>query len=558
MKRNCLFGVLVLALGVASATNAVASGPAAVAEEISSRVDLVQFGEDFRIGEANLMSSVVLPRFYAERGFAPAWVDPRNAEILVAAIRDSHDEGLNPEDYHVGEIERRRAELADGATPDPSTVAELDLLLTDALVALAYHYLYGKIDPISVNANWNVDRSFIDVEPIVAIESALRNGTLAADIENTKPKHYFYVRLRDALARYRQIEKDGGWETVPPGPALKPGDTDPRVPAIRRRLRLTGDLAAKADTGSERLDEALDTAVKTFQWRHGLAVDGVVGATTLETMNLPVARRIEQIRINMERARWYTREVERDAVVVNIAGFMVYVTRDDRVVWYTKAMVGKLYRKTPLFKGKMTHIVINPTWTVPPTILRKDVLPKVIADPAYLQTKNISVLDRSGKRLDPSAVDWATVSTRSFPYMLRQNPGPKNALGRVKFIFPNPHFVFLHDTPSRSRFVEETRTFSSGCVRVENPLELAALLLDDPENWSLEKIEQTVESGKTKTVLFEEPIAVYLAYWTAAVDGQGDINFRRDPYGRDPAVLEGLETRFDFADSVQQRYDESR
>ncbi len=206
--------------------------------------------------------------------------------------------------------------------------------------------------------------------------------------------------------------------------------------------------------------------------------------------------------------------------------------------------VGKPYRNTPVFKSAIEYLEFNPTWTIPPGILSKDILPATKNDPDYLNKRNINVLDRNGNLVDQSSIDWSQYPGRSFPYMLRQEPGPNNALGRVKFIFPNKHFVYLHDTPSKSLFDKTSRTFSSGCIRVENPFELAELLLNDSSNWNYNKIMEVVDSKQTRKVFLDEPMPVLLLYWTVTVEEDGKVHFKEDPYGRDNAVLEGLKGKF--------------
>jgi murein L,D-transpeptidase YcbB/YkuD len=285
---------------------------------------------------------------------------------------------------------------------------------------------------------------------------------------------------------------------------------------------------------------AIVEAVKAFQQRHGLAADGAIGPTTLTAMNVPVEARIEQIRVNLERARWVFYDPESEFLVVNIAGFELYLVRRGEVVWRARVQVGRPYRSTPIFASTMTYLVFNPTWTVPPTIFRQDFLPQLRKDPSYVTARNIDLIDRGGSRVPPDTVDWSAGT--SFPYQLVQRPGPNNALGRVKFMFPNEHFVYLHDTPSRDLFERESRAFSSGCIRVENPLELAELLLG--RKWSRERIDALIARGQTETVFLDDPIGVKLLYWTAEVDAKGVVKFFPDLYGRDPELIEALAEPF--------------
>jgi murein L,D-transpeptidase YcbB/YkuD len=265
-------------------------------------------------------------------------------------------------------------------------------------------------------------------------------------------------------------------------------------------------------------------------------------------MNVTVDQRIDQIRVNLERIRWVIRDLEDEFVITNIAAFRTYLIRDQQVVWSARSQVGRYYRQTPVFKGQMKYLQFNPTWTVPPGILRKDILPRVLEDPAYLATKNMDLIDRDGNKVDPASVDWSRYGAgRLPPYQFVQRPGPTNALGRVKFIFPNSHFVFLHDTPSKSLFERTERSFSSGCIRVENPFEFAELLLDDPAKWNADTIQQMLDSEKPRTVFLKEPMTVMLLYSTVGVADEEVVRFYNDIYQRDARVLEPLDGDFEFS-----------
>jgi murein L,D-transpeptidase YcbB/YkuD len=321
---------------------------------------------------------------------------------------------------------------------------------------------------------------------------------------------------------------------------------DERVPVLRRRLRLTGDLAPGTADDSWLVDAPLTEAIQIFQRRHGLADDGTVGRDTLAALNVPVEERIQQLRVNLERGRWVLHNLESTFLVVNAAGYHSYYVKDGQVMWQGRAQVGRPYRQTPTFKSEITYLVFNPTWTVPPTILAQDYLPFLKRDPSYARRKGLKVIDRAGRAVDPRQVDWARYSASHLPYLLRQDPGPRNALGRVKFIFPNAHAVYLHDTPDQQLFDRSERAFSSGCIRVENALELARLLLNDEAQWHRQAIDKVVESKKTRTVFLPEPIPVLLLYWTAWVGSDARVNFRHDLYGRDELVRKGLAGDFRF------------
>jgi murein L,D-transpeptidase YcbB/YkuD len=517
---------------------------ASVQDILRIRIEQIRTTGAFQIGDDYISAIRVLPEFYERRDFVPAWTEPDDVDDLLRAIRDTEADGLYPWDYHLAEIERLLAERADSKHGEPRLAADIDMLLTDAILRVAYHLLFGKVDPEELNPSWNMYADIDGLDPAIGLEEALASPSLYDFIEEFKPQQPFYRRLKDALASYRFIADAGGWESVPMGKVLKKGTEDERVPALRSLLYTTGDLEDSGSGTSTLFDTELEEAVKRLQERHGLTADGIVGPKTLEVMNVPVEERIDQIRVNLERTRWVLHDISGRFVIVNIAAFKVYYVDESAVQWETRAQVGTAYRKTPVFKSNMEYIVFNPTWTVPPTILARDVLPAVQKDASYLERKNISVLDGSGNVVNPDGIDWSMYTAKNFPYVFRQEPGPDNALGQVKFIFPNEHFVFLHDTPSKTLFDREMRTFSSGCIRVENALELADLLLSDQPEWTQDRIMDVVKTDKTRTVYLKEPMPVLLLYWTAFPGEEGVCNFREDVYDRDPAVLEALGEEF--------------
>jgi len=281
-------------------------------------------------------------------------------------------------------------------------------------------------------------------------------------------------------------------------------------------------------------------AVKRFQKRNGMVADGVPGPATFRAMNLPVERRIEQIRINMERCRWFMNDLEPTYIMVNIAEFSLRYVEHGRNRWGTRVIVGQPYRETPVFKADMQYIVFNPRWVVPPTILSKDVLPAIRKNSAYLSRKKLNILDRNGAVVSPASVNWSQYTGANFPYRLQQTAGDHGALGRIKFMLPNRHTVYLHDTPTKDLFEKSSRTFSSGCIRVENPQELARLVLQDSLKWSRERIQAAINSGKTATVYLPKRIPVFILYLTAFAEGD-EIVFLDDVYNRDSAVLKALD-----------------
>jgi murein L,D-transpeptidase YcbB/YkuD len=480
-----------------------------------------------------------LPRIYESNGYRPIWT-AQGLAALTGLVRDAAQDGLDPEDYHLTDLTKLAPAVS---ASDANQRAQLDLVATDAYTLLLYHLYFGKVDPVSIHPSWNFDKRAGGKEDVVPLakEALSTQSRLADAVAKARPSQYMYEAMRAALAQYRAIEAKGGWSTIPDGPALKVGSQGERVAALRQRLSASGELSGQP-LDSPTYDEPLAAAVRAFQERHKLSADGALGAGTLKELNVPVAARIDQIRVNLERGRWVLHEItSADLVVIDIAGFEVSLLRDRKVQWQGKAQVGKPYRQTPVFKSAIDNVVFNPTWTVPPGILGKDILPGVRRDPNYLAKKKLQVIDRSGQPVDASSVDWSRYNGNNFPYMLRQGPGPDNALGLVKINFPNSYLVYLHDTPSKGLFDQNERAFSSGCIRVERPLELAALLLNDPQNWNPNSIDAVIKTGTTRTVRLPKPVPVLLMYWTVDPTSAGRVVFKRDPYGRDAKMLQALD-----------------
>ena len=509
---------------------------------IEDRMDELWTNGKLHIGDANIASKHWLPGLYEGSDFKLLWQNPQNITDLLNDISRIADEGLDPEDYHLSQLLVYKLRLEDSKSPDPALLADYDILLTDSLVRLCYHLQFGKVDPESLDPAWNMSRQIHGKNPVAAIEKRLRSGSLAEGLANIRPRNDFYALLKQVLKKYRDIQDAGGWEAVPAGPTLKPGMTDRRISQLRLRLSITGEFGGTV-TDSDYYDDELKAAVMEFQYKHQLEADGAVGKNTLAALNVPVRARVDLIRVNMERGRWVFHKLPRDFIVVDIAGFLAYRFENMKRTWTSKVQVGKPFRATPVFKSKIKYIVFNPTWTVPPTILAKDILPKVKKNPGYLTQKKISVIDRQGRKVDPKSVNWSKYR-KTIPYTLRQEPGPHNALGRIKFIFPNKHFVYLHDTPSRSLFTRQDRAFSSGCIRVQNDVELAELLLNNPEKWNRESIQKVFDTNKTLRVNLPQPKPVMLVYTTIRFDDDNNYIFKKDVYQRDRQVLDGLNEVF--------------
>jgi murein L,D-transpeptidase YcbB/YkuD len=530
---------------VFSAIGPVPAQSTALDREIRLRVERLMETGVLWIKAAPVAASHLISEFYVERQFRAAWSLEQNSAALLRGIAQSEAHGLDPEDFHLNNL---RALMADAARREDNAPAraDLDILMTDALLRLTYMHQFGKVDPVALDDQWNFERPLLHRSPVSVLNEALDGEGVAALIDGVKLANPWQVNLATSLARYRAIASRGGWSSIASGSVLKAGMSDPRVPSLRARLAATGDWQG-GDAHLAVYDGKLERAVRRFQKRHGLDVDGMVGARSFQALNVPVEDRIGQILASLERGRWILRSLKQDFVIVNIAAFKTYLVRGGKVIWRARSIVGRDFRKTPVFRDEIRYMEFNPTWTVPPGILANDIVPRMQKDPSYLSRNDFSLIDRNGRRVNPAAVDWSKAAKRGLPYSVVQAPGPKNALGLVKFMFPNPHLVYLHDTPSRGLFGRSERVFSSGCVRVENPFDFAALLLDGQPAWSREKIDRVVASGKTTTVHLKAPLPVLLLYWTAWVDTDGLTNFRRDIYDRDSWVLDALDDAFDPA-----------
>ena len=515
-----------------------------VSEAIALEIEQLASTGQLRTRGVEVASGELLVDVYERNQFKLAWTRLEQVGELLDAIKAVEADGLNPTDYHVRQVQAGYELLRSSESVAADERVELDLLFTDSLIRLGYHERFGKVNPYTLDPEWNFRRTADDIDAAEETLAAINSASLLASLKALFPRGPFYDRLRKGLARYRQILANGGWPEFPDGPTLRPGAQDERVAVLAQRLAIAGDLPAGEFTpGDDVYGESLEAGVRRFQMRHGLDADGIVGPSTARALNVSVEDRIEQLKVNLERTRWVFDDISDEFILVNIAGFAAYVIRDGEVAWQTRVQVGKPFRKTPVFRDEMKYVVFNPTWTVPYSIATRDILPNAQADPDYVVKRNFDVRNRNGELVDPKSIDWSTLSRGNFPYTLVQRPGPDNALGRVKFMFPNEHAVYLHDTPSKHLFGRAERAFSAGCIRVENPFDLAEILLGR-DGWTQERFEDVLDSGETKTAFLSEPLPVLLLYWTAQIDEDGVVHFFQDIYDRDRSVADALGARF--------------
>lgn len=476
-----------------------------------------------------------LLRVYSERKFAPLWHSPSRREQLVTALSDLGSDGLNPEDYQPG---RLRLSLA--TTDDPLQRAQHEILTTELCLQALTHLQRGRLDAARFGHFWR--SSSLEKPALPSPAEALgrlENDDIAALFDRFRPRTALYRSLRGALAQAERDMAQGEWPQVSPGPTLKPGMNAPRVIELRSRLTASGHLPTETGAAIDMLlmDDPLVEAVRNFQRDHGLETDGAVGRATLAALNQSRHDRLTQLRINLDRARWIAAEQQRDHVLVDVAGYHLTYYRDAKPVWNGRTQVGMPARETPELLSRITHFTVNPTWTVPPTILKKDIVPKASSDPDYLASRNIRVINRDGEEVDPATVDW----NHTAGLTLRQDFGDGSALGKVVIRFANPHAIYLHDTPNQRQFKRTERAFSSGCVRVENALELVRLLVENEDNTHQSRLDRALASGRTGNLNLPRPVPIIVAYLTAGPDEHGRITFRPDIYNRDAAMVQAFE-----------------
>ncbi|WP_163718087.1 L,D-transpeptidase family protein [Mangrovibacterium lignilyticum] len=515
-----------------------------IAFHIQGAIKKMEDGQILEIEGEYIFSANVLPEFYKNRDYKPAWDNYTVLLDALNALHQSWQDGLIPNDYHADRLRNIigliGGKLSEGEI-DYDWVGEFDILVTDVILLYAYHLLKGKVDPESLDPNWNYSFREIMEDAPYKLEQAIARGEISNALHELRPDMILYRDYMTLLVDYRQIADAGGWGVIPRGKVVSPGDKDDRVPMIRERLLKTGELRSDTNLLSPLYDEYLVSDVKQFQHKNALTPDGIIGKGTFEALNETVQERIAKLRVNMERLRWVVSDKSNRFILVNIPAFKAYYIEDNITRFVANVQVGRTYTKTPVFKSRLHYIEFNPTWTVPYSIVKNSIIPHIKSDSLYLDRNNFELIDRSGNIVANSSLNRAEISPSNFPFMVRQKPGAGNSLGVVKFIFPNKYSVFLHDTPSKSLFDRQERAFSHGCIRTQNPLDLAVVLLEGTE-WTREKIDSTVKSHKTIRVFPEKDIDVLLLYLTAGYYEGNGIGFFRDIYSRDAKVLEELNT----------------
>jgi murein L,D-transpeptidase YcbB/YkuD len=486
-------------------------------------------------------------QFYEKRNYNAAWIEHAEPRAQMAdlskALWAAGNEGLDPQLYSVSLIDERRVVASKGFLTkkgfEPGEAGALDVMMTYLYMKYASDLADGISDLAHADPKWRIKP--VKFDPLAHLETALTENRVAESLLDLIADDPQYTALRHALHEHREVAAQGGWPQVPANARLKPGQTTPAVPAIAKRLAASGDSrgASPASGGQAVYDTELQEAVKRFQRRHGLEPDAVVGPALIAEMNVSADARVRQLELNLERWRWLPRSLGDPHVLVNLPEYRLEVWERGRVPLTMRVVVGKQDTPTPIFNDDMTHIVFSPYWNVPPGIAEGETLPSIMKDPSFLDRNNMEVLDRSGNVVSPASIDVNNPTA----YRFRQRPGASNSLGLVKFMFPNQYDVYLHDTPADSLFARASRSFSHGCVRVEQPQALAEYLLRDDKQWTPERIQEAMHAGEEKHVKLAKSIPVYLGYWTARVSADGIVQFRKDVYGIDQRQMTLLAER---------------
>jgi len=495
--------------------------------------DIEDFFDDSETGIAQLYNSTEVSGFYQERDFQPIWTKRELREDLFRNIENIEEEGLFFEDYHGEELQKLFSSLDTNSEEENNL---LEILLTDSYLRLSKDLATGKLDPTTIHEIWGTPLN--EINSLELLKNAILSGDIQKSLDTLKPRHIVYRQLKSALKDFKKTGiADKTTTQISQGKLIRPGESSDRIFSVTKRLTELGYFKGTIDSTNTAYNEDIQEAVKKFQLDHDLQVDALLGKTTISNLNLTKEDRYHQIIVNLERWRWFPRDLGEHYIIVNIPGYELNVVKNSDTVGTHKIMVGTEVRKTPVFSDEIAYIIYNPTWTIPPTIKKNDVIPGAKKDIGYFQKKNIRIYDSKGSSVDPSTVDWNSSKARSYTY--RQPAGPTNPLGLVKIIYPNKYMIYLHDTPSKSLFEKNTRAQSSGCVRVQDALGLARYLLNDQEKYDDRKIEDILKSGRTTEIPITQKVKVHHFYWTA-YQKKDTIKFIDDIYNLDQKTWDKL------------------
>jgi murein L,D-transpeptidase YcbB/YkuD len=538
MKKNNILPILIILFYSISLKGIYAESdfisPQQINDNLKETIGKIQSGETTHLNGVLLYAENGLPKFYEKIGYTTIWQDSKKANEAISEITMAWQNGLNPKDYHLDAIKK----LQNSKSAEDQVI--FDILLSDGLMEYAYNLNHGRLDPESLDPSWNFPERHFAGDAMEQFIASINNDKLNTFMDGLTPQTHLYQLVKDALITYTAYVKNGGWESLSITTTIHPSDNTSSIPQLRNRLIAEG---YKVDNNSSQsYDEQLVEQVKLFQKNNGLNDDGVIGKNTIIAFNETAQSKVNKLRINLERSRWVDLGDEDDFIIINIAYFHLYFIDKHSVAYSSKVMVGRVNKQTPIFRNDVTTVVLNPTWTVPFSISSTETLSKLKKDPQYLKKHNMVLLDSKGAIVPDAGIDWNKYKTGHFPYTVRQEPGPHNALGQVKFLFPNKYSVYLHDTPEKYLFVKDDRAFSHGCIRLQNPLNFALFILnrDQPGKWTAERIQEIIKTEKTDNIYLKTKVPIFIMYWTAAINADNQVYFTPDIYNRDPAIIKAL------------------
>lgn len=558
IRKKALFFVLTAALAVLLLCTVICRSRRSASEKtllsqiqenLRGRLNKGEIPPEVCVGDDLIQASTLVREFYQGRQYQPVWSRKgsllSSVQSLVTSIQAAEEEGLVPGDYHFDSILanlKEFARLSGGALQHLAPVlSDLELLLTDAFFVLAAHLAQGKVDPDTTETEWEAPCRSLDV--LRLFQDSLASGRISESLQSLSPQHGYYAGLKLALRHYKELVRQNDWPRISAGPDLKSGNKGKRVEVLKNRLIKEGYDVSTRLAASDVFDNDTELAVCRFQEKHGLPQTGIVDEATLKALNTSAEERLSQIEVNLERWRWLPHDLGPRYAVVDAASFELFVVDRFETVLSMKIVVGMLTWQTPVFSSRITDIVINPYWYSPSRVLLKELINYIKADPNYLTNNKMKLMRGWGKEeieVDVKTLDLDNINPKNLDFYLRQDPGPLNLLGRIKFSMPNRYTVYLHDTPYQSDFGQFTRTFSHGCIRIAKPVDFSLFLLQDPREWDAEKIAECIGREVEQTIPVKNPLAVHVFYGTAWPLEDGSVQFRPDLYENDKLVAEAL------------------
>ncbi len=516
-----------------------------ITDQIRIRLESDQPGEKIEIRGTSLKSIDEIQRFYVNRNFEEIW--SKNGILTELAyemrfeIYQSQFDGLNPKSYNIEIIElffltfesNKKSRIVN----NPGDVADLDLLLSDAFFYLSRHLELGKIDPASLKSHWEITSKTKKADYSALLNEGYKASDIRRQLEKLYPDFTMYRKGREVLRALNEQRKVDtlSWKRIKIDKSIKLGEENNSIPVLRQRLKFWGYLNDYPLINEKHYDSTMWLGVKSFQKNNGMEADGAIGKMTGQALNASPSDLIDKASVNLERLRWLPDTLKTgELILVNIANYQLDFLSNTDTLFSARVIVGKQYHESPIFTAEMSYIVFSPYWNIPYSITKNEIMPAVRRNSNYLSQKNMEVVTSSGKLVDPKTINW---SAKSFPYLVRQKPGGSNSLGLVKFMFPNKHSVYIHDTPVRTLFDKGDRALSHGCIRIENPAEFASLLLKNDPNWNSVTIDAAMHQSKEQIVKLDRKIPVVILYLTFWSDSKGNGHFRPDIYERDAEVL---------------------